>query len=178
MYFIVVVIYGYLERDKNKVFRFHMNISSFFEISAVGCLSDEIVVWFSCLVKLFSRTCLHWKCLCHNDIEICNLVCLQEFNVYWYYIAKSWKILNYIKRTLFDCLNPLAHFYWKWLVIIKSITHFFPKNGCLICRHSSQRTLILITRYYIARDKTTMSYTKKSSFLLPCIFFHREYLIR
>ena len=35
-YFIVVVIYGYLERGKDKVFRFHMNISSFFEISAAG----------------------------------------------------------------------------------------------------------------------------------------------
>ena len=118
-------------KRKRQSFQISYEYFFFFWNKRRGCLSEEIVFWFSRLVKLFSRTCLHWKCLRHNDIEICNPVCLQEFNVYWYYIAKSWKILNYIKRTLFDCLNRLAHFYWKWLIIIKSIMHFFPKMDVL-----------------------------------------------
>ena len=31
---VMVVIYGYLERDNDKVSKFHMNNSSFFEIDA------------------------------------------------------------------------------------------------------------------------------------------------
>ena len=34
MYIIMVVFYGYLEKDNYKVFKFNMNHSSFLEISA------------------------------------------------------------------------------------------------------------------------------------------------
>ena len=33
LYIIMVVIYGYLERENDRVFKFHMNNSSFSEIS-------------------------------------------------------------------------------------------------------------------------------------------------
>ena len=61
----------------------------------------------------------------------------------------------------------------------KSITHFSVKAICFICRHASQRKMILLSRYYITRGGTTMYYAKKVViFITMHIFFHKEYLIR
>ena len=43
----------------------------------------------------------------------------------------------------------------------KSITHFSEKIVCFICRHSNQRTMILLSQFYTARGGTIMNYTKK-----------------
>ena len=84
-------------------------------------------------------------------------------------------------NTLFDFLISLAYLYRNWLVIItsKSITHFTEKTVYFICRHSSQRAIILLSRYYIARVGTTMNYAKKSPhFYYHAYFFHKKNLIR
>ena len=101
-------------------------------------------------------------------------------SVNWWYIARSWTILNYNKWNLLDFFIPLAYLYWKSLAIItsKSITHFCKKTVCFICRHSSERTMILLSRYYTARGRKTMDYAKKIIIFLPCIVFHKEYLIK
>ena len=57
----------------------------------------------------------------------------------------------------------------------KSITE---ETVCFICRDSSQRTMILLSRYCTARGGAAMSYAKKVVIFLPCIFSHKEYLIR
>ena len=103
-------------------------------------------------------------------------------SVNWYYTARSWEILNYDKRNLFDFLIPLAYLYWKWLIIItsKSLTHFSKKKTvCFIYRDSSRRMMILLSRCYTVRGGTTMNYAKKVViFFYHGYFFHMEYLIR
>ena len=48
---------------------------------------------------------------------------------------------------------------------------------CFICRHSSQRTMKLLSRYYTARGGTTMNYTKEVIiFITMHIFFIRNTL--
>ena len=66
-------------------------------------------------------------------------------------------------NTLFDFSIPLAYLYWKCPVIItsKSITHFTEKTACFICHYSSQRAMILLSRYYVATGGTNLNYAKK-----------------
>ena len=45
---------------------------------------------------------------------------------------------------------------------VKIQTHFSEKTVCFFCRHSSQRTMTLLSRYYTARGGATMNFAKKS----------------
>ena len=59
---------------------------------------------------------------------------------------------------------------------VKIYKVFFLKKTRLTCCHFSQRTLILLSRYYKARGVAIMNYVKKRSFLLPCTLLQKEYL--
>ena len=75
-------------------------------------------------------------------------------------------ILNYNKHTLFEFFDSTC------LPLLKMTRHnnvkiynaFFQKKLCFICRHSSQRKMILLSRYYSARGGTAMTYAKKCTF--------------
>ena len=55
------------------------------------------------------------------------------------------------------------------------LTHFSEKTVRFIFRHSSQRTMILLSRYYAARGSGTMNYAKKVFiFITMHIFFVRN----
>ena len=62
---------------------------------------------------------------------------------------------------------------------VKIYNAFFRKNLCFICRHSSQRMMILLSRYYSSRHGTAITYAKKVGiFITIHICFHKEYLIK
>ena len=66
-------------------------------------------------------------------------------------------------NALFDFLVPPVYLYCKWLVMImsKSIARFTEKTACFLCQHSSQRAMILLSRYYVEKGGTNMNYAKK-----------------
>ena len=83
-------------------------------------------------------------------------------------------------NALFDFLIPPACLCWKCLVIItsKSITHFTEKAACFICPYFTQRAMILLSRYYVARGETKWIMLKSRHFCYRAYFFHKENLIR
>ena len=104
-----------------------------------------------------------------NPSRAPRLICVN-----WCYKARSWTISNCNKHALFDFLIPVydlpCHFTRHNKV--KLYNTIFPNTACFISRHSSQRTFISLSRYYIARSETTINYTKKIAvFIIMHIFW-------
>ena len=60
---------------------------------------------------------------------------------------------------------------------VKIYNVFFRKNIFFICRHTSQHTMVLLSRYYTARGGTTMNYAKNVVIsIFMHIFFQKKYL--
>ena len=73
------------------------------------------------------------------------------------YVARFGTVMNYDKFFIW-----LTNLYWKCLVTIPSKSYFLLRTLHLTCHHSKQHTVMLCSRYYIARVVTTMNYAKKN----------------